>query len=142
MRARRYGAGRPGRSAPERATPVFDAEALLDRLMGDRHMAGIVLKGFLRDAPSQLDDLRRRLADRDLPGARLRLHTLKGAAAAVAAEKLQCAARIDDGRSREHAGSWDRCRELLPLCGWRNSSGSGALWNGPAGCKYSRMTNR
>jgi HPt (histidine-containing phosphotransfer) domain-containing protein len=97
---------------PERPTPVFDSEEPLERLMGDRHMADIVLKGFLRDAPSQLDDLRQRLAAEDAAGARLRLHTLKGAAAAVAAGELRAVALTMEEAG--NAGRWDRCRELLP----------------------------
>jgi HPt (histidine-containing phosphotransfer) domain-containing protein len=59
-----------------------------------------------------LDDLRQRLVEEDVPGARLRLHTLKGAAAAVAAEALRMVALTMEEAGT--AGRWDGCRELLP----------------------------
>ena len=102
----------PADSAGERATAVFNVEALLRRLMGDRKLAGIVLKGFLQDVPSQLDNLRARLDLADAPGARLQAHALKGAAATVAAEEL-CAIALAIERSGA-AGQLDPCGELLP----------------------------
>jgi PAS domain S-box-containing protein len=94
------------------AIAVFDEEALLRRLMGDRKLAGATLKGFLQDVPSQLNNLRQRLDAADAPGARSQAHALKGAAATVAAEGL-CAA----AREMERAGNsaqLDLCGELLP----------------------------
>ena len=102
----------PGKPADERTTAVFNVEALLRRLMGDRNLAGIVLKGFLQDAPSQLDNLRARLDQADAPGTRLQAHALKGAAATVAAEEL-CAIALAIERSGA-AGQLDPCNELLP----------------------------
>ena len=91
---------------------VFDGEALLRRLMGDRQLAGIVLKGFLQDVPSQLNNLRQRLDEADAPGARLQAHALKGAAATVAAEGLRAIALAMERAGT--AGQLDRCGELLP----------------------------
>jgi CheY-like chemotaxis protein/HPt (histidine-containing phosphotransfer) domain-containing protein len=90
---------------------VFDEAALLDRLMGDRRIAGIVLKGFLEDMPGQIRSLSERLAARDDAGVRLLAHTLKGAAATVSATDLRAVAKaIEDG---VNAGRLDRCTELL-----------------------------
>jgi PAS domain S-box-containing protein len=94
------------------ATAVFNVEALLGRLMGDRQLAGIVLRGFIQDVPSQLRNLRARLDEADAPGARLQAHALKGAAATVAAESL-CAIALAIERSGA-AGKLDPCGELLP----------------------------
>ena len=92
--------------------PVFDAAAFLERLAGDRQMAGIVLNGFLRDVPAQLAKLSERLDGDDSRGARLQAHTLQGAAATVAAGRLR-----EVALAMEHAGEigqLDGCRELLP----------------------------
>src|ERR1019366_1163111 len=62
---------------------VFNERRLLERLMDDRQLAGIVLQAFLQDIPSQLEDLRMRFGEHDASGIRFRVHTLKGAAAVV-----------------------------------------------------------
>jgi HPt (histidine-containing phosphotransfer) domain-containing protein len=91
---------------------VFDAENLLRRLRGDRQLAGITLQGFLREVPSQLNNLRMRLDESDAPGLRAQAHTLKGAAATVAAEGLHAMAREMERTAA--AGQLDSCGELLP----------------------------
>jgi HPt (histidine-containing phosphotransfer) domain-containing protein len=91
--------------------PVFNPEALLDRLMGDRQLAGTILKGFLGDVPSQLNNLRTRLAEKDGPGARLQAHALKGSAATVSAERL-CATALEIERAGA-AGQLDYCCKLM-----------------------------
>ena len=91
---------------------VFDGEALLRRLMGDRHLAGAILKGFLQDAPSQLNNLRARLNEADAPGSRLQAHSLQGSAATVSAMGLQAIAQAIELAGI--AGKLDRCGELLP----------------------------
>jgi signal transduction histidine kinase/CheY-like chemotaxis protein/HPt (histidine-containing phosphotransfer) domain-containing protein len=75
------------------AVAVFDPDALLQRLMGDRHLADIIMDGFLEDAPAQFDRLGKRLAEGDAPGARLQAHTLKGSSATVSACRLSAAAQ-------------------------------------------------
>jgi len=91
---------------------VFDIDSLLDRIMGDRRLAGIVTQGFLGDAPTQLDQLRVRIEALDAPGTRLQAHTLKGSAATVGAETLRKAAQeLEMAAADAHM---DRCRELLP----------------------------
>ncbi|MGO9257450.1 MAG: PAS domain S-box protein [Bryobacteraceae bacterium] len=102
----------PPQPAGEQATAIFDGEALLRRLMGDRQLAGAILKGFLGDAPSQLHNLRRRLDEADGRGAWLQAHALKGAAATVAAEGLHAMALAIERAGA--AGQLDRCGELLP----------------------------
>ena len=95
----------------ERSKEVFNAESLLQRLMGDKQIAAIVLKGCLYDVPSQIGSIRRLLSIGDAPGIRMQAHTLKGAAATVAAEALRSVAL-----EIEHAagiGRLDRCQELL-----------------------------
>jgi CheY-like chemotaxis protein len=95
----------------EEAVAAFDSEALLNRLMGDRQVAGMIVKGFLEDVPSQLDELRKRLVEADAPGARLLAHALKGSAATVSAGSLQAVAlRMERPAG---AGELDHFGELL-----------------------------
>ena len=91
---------------------AFDAEALLGRLRGDRELAVKIIQGFLGDAPSQLDNLRKRLDEADATGARLQAHTLKGSAATVAAAGLRAIGQ--EMEQAAAAGEWDRFDELLP----------------------------
>src|ERR1019366_5262878 len=90
----------------------FDSEALLKRLMGDRQLASIIIKGFLEDFPSQLDQLRKRLVEADILGARIQAHTLKGSAATVSACSLRAIA-AEMERVAE-AGELDQFGTLLP----------------------------
>jgi len=95
----------------EQAGANFNAEDLLRRLMGDRQMAGKILRGFLHDVPSQLSNIRARLDAADASGVRLQAHALKGAAATVAAERLRAAALELEGAGA--TGQLDHCAELL-----------------------------
>jgi signal transduction histidine kinase/FixJ family two-component response regulator len=100
------------RAAVEQSAAIFDSEALLKRLMGDRQLAGKIVKGFLGDVPSQLNNLRNRLAEADQPGARLLAHALKGSAATVSAGGLRAIAQQMERAAA--SGQLDRCGELLP----------------------------
>ena len=93
------------------ATAVFNSDALLRRLMGDRELAGVVLEGFIEDAPTQLAQLSVLLEATDSPGIRLQAHALKGAAATVGAEALQAIAKAMEMDASE--GRLDRGAELL-----------------------------
>jgi CheY-like chemotaxis protein/HPt (histidine-containing phosphotransfer) domain-containing protein len=99
-------------AASEQAVAVFDSEAFLKRLMGDRRLAGIIIKGFLDNLPSQLNNLRKRLAEEDGPGARSQAHALKGSAATVSAGSLRAIALEMEGAAG--AGELDHFGELLP----------------------------
>jgi YesN/AraC family two-component response regulator len=48
----------------------FDAEALLQRLMGDKELAQLIINSFLVDFPIQWTALQQRLTEADQPGAR------------------------------------------------------------------------
>ena len=100
-------------AGPKLSEPsVFDDQALVRRLMGDRQLAGRVLKSFLGDVPSQLDNLRRRLADADSAGARSQAHMLKGAAATAGADALRAIAQEMERAGTD--GELDHCLEALP----------------------------
>jgi HPt (histidine-containing phosphotransfer) domain-containing protein len=99
-------------AVPEGATLAFDSEALLKRLMGDKEVARVVVKGFLEDFPSQLNILQKRLAEADGPGARLQAHALKGSAATISAPSLHAVA-LEMERAAA-AGQLDRFGQILP----------------------------
>ena len=91
---------------------VFNENTLLERLLGDRRLAGIVLEGFVRGFPAQLNRLRAHVERSDAPGVRAQVHAIKGSSATVSAESLHAIAL-----SMERLGSGsglDRCGELLP----------------------------
>jgi HPt (histidine-containing phosphotransfer) domain-containing protein len=102
----------PEPSDEQPTTTVFDAEGLLRRVIGDRQLAGKVIKGFLEGAPAQLNELRSRIVEADAPGARLQAHQIKGAAATVAADGLHAIAVAIEREGA--AGHLDKCLELLP----------------------------
>ncbi len=96
-----------------RTDAIFDEAALMRRLMDDRPLAGLVLKGCLNDLPGQLAALHRLLQTGDAAGLRLQAHTLKGAAATIAADGLSAIAREMETAARD--GNVARCGELYPL---------------------------
>ncbi|HXN49513.1 MAG TPA: PAS domain S-box protein [Bryobacteraceae bacterium] len=102
----------PADPTAARAAPAFDSESLLKRLMGDKDLARVIVRGFLEDFPSQLNILRKRLDEADGPGARLQAHSLKGSAATVSAPRLHAVA-LEMERAAA-AGRMDRFGEILP----------------------------
>lgn len=98
--------------AAKQQAKVFDSEAFLVRILGDRQLAGTILKGFLEDCPALLNNLRKRFVEADTPGARLQAHTLKGAAATVSASSLSAVAR--EMERAASAGELKHFGELLP----------------------------
>jgi CheY-like chemotaxis protein/HPt (histidine-containing phosphotransfer) domain-containing protein len=101
-----------GQCAREQEKRTFNVDALLHRLMGDRQLAGIAIKGFVEDFPNQLDNLRKRIREADAGGIRVQAHALQGAAGTVGADGLQAAARSLE--SAGTSGQMERCTELLP----------------------------
>ncbi len=101
-----------GPTVSEPAAAIFDSEVFLKRLMGDRQLAGVILKGFLADFPSQMNHLRKCLVESNGSGVRLQAHTLKGSAATVSAGAL-CAIALEMERA-SGAGELDQVSELLP----------------------------
>jgi len=99
-------------AALEQRTAIFDSEAFLKRLMGDRQLARKIIKGFLDDVPRQLNSLRKRLDESDETGVSLQAHTLKGSAANVSAVGLGAIAQQMERAAA--VGRLDRFGKLLP----------------------------
>jgi CheY-like chemotaxis protein/HPt (histidine-containing phosphotransfer) domain-containing protein len=99
-------------AASQLSAAVFDPEALLKRLMGDREVAGKIVEGFCGSVPSQLANLRQRFDEQDGPGAQSQAHALKGSAATVSAGGLHAVAQEMERTAA--AGPLDRFIELLP----------------------------
>jgi signal transduction histidine kinase/DNA-binding response OmpR family regulator len=67
---------------------VFDRTGFLDRLMGDKDLAGEILDGFLADVPLQVYEMKKALDIGDAHSIRQQAHSLKGASANVGAMAL------------------------------------------------------
>ena len=73
--------------------PIWDRQALVDRVDGDEESAREIVEVFLEDIPRQIEGLRESIRGLD-PGRMLRIvHTIKGAAGSLGAEALAHAAR-------------------------------------------------
>jgi len=90
---------------------AFRDGELLERLMGDRELAGMILREFLAGAPAQVSGLRERVQDGDFAGIAARAHGLKGSAATVSAENLRALALALEGAGKAH--ELERCRQLV-----------------------------
>jgi HPt (histidine-containing phosphotransfer) domain-containing protein len=89
---------------------AFDQAGLLKRLMGNQALAERVAKGFLKDIPVQLRNLRKHLEEGDATSARRQAHTLKGAAATVSANALRAVAF-----EAEQAAGAGKLRDVVQL---------------------------
>jgi HPt (histidine-containing phosphotransfer) domain-containing protein len=78
--------------AASSAPVVFDRPAMLERLMHDEELAGVLIDAFLDDIPSQIEMLRGYLDASDASGAERQAHLLKGAAANVGGEAFRALA--------------------------------------------------
>lgn len=73
----------------ENEIPVYDREAFLERLAGDREVADYILEVFVDQLPGQTSDLLAAVQAGDWPGAADRAHSIKGSAANVGAEQIR-----------------------------------------------------
>jgi HPt (histidine-containing phosphotransfer) domain-containing protein len=101
----------PKPDAPPPDAEIFNREELMERLGDDRELAVTILKAFLSDFMSQLENLRSVSDQADGSVARLRAHAMKGSAATVSAIRLLTIATEMEKSAR--AGRLDRFRELL-----------------------------
>jgi PAS domain S-box-containing protein len=75
----------PGRAA---GPATFNADALIERAMGDRELAEAVARSFLADTPRRIAILRGHLKAGNTKDVECQAHTIKGAAATVGGEGL------------------------------------------------------
>ena len=106
-------------------TAVFDRDVLRKRMVGDDGLVDQVVETFLDDIPRQIAALKQALGAGDSPLARRLAHTIKGAAANVAAAALEKAAlaveKAADNGKTDRAGipldaveqEFDRLAHLL-----------------------------
>jgi two-component system sensor histidine kinase/response regulator len=85
---------------------------MMDRLMGDRELARIVMDGFLEDAPRLIEVLRSALDLGDAAAAIRGAHTIKGASATVGGEALRAVA--SEMEKAGVAGNFDAVRARVP----------------------------
>ena len=94
------------------AGAVFDEAGLLRRLMGNRALARRIVGRFLDDIPAGLSSLQKHLAEANADSARRQAHSIKGAAATVAADRVhETALRIEQAA---RAGDLGEVARLLP----------------------------
>ncbi|MGC4067667.1 MAG: ATP-binding protein [Polyangiaceae bacterium] len=95
------------RPSPEQV--LFDEPALLRRLLDDRSLVNLILAEFLRDIPQRLAEFGHHVASGDAVAATRVVHSIKGAAATVGAERLRSIAESIEQLGK--AGEWPALRE-------------------------------
>ncbi|MBS1802408.1 MAG: PAS domain-containing protein [Acidobacteria bacterium] len=91
LEARKFkypGTAKVAPSTGEKADPIFDECGVLARLLGDESLLQVVLRAFLADIPTRLRHLADAIKRKDIPAISDQLHSLKGAASNVGAERL------------------------------------------------------
>ena len=106
----------PGRtvSGDPSERPVFDLEAALARVEGDRSLLQELIKIFLEDAPRQLAEIREAIAAKDARRLNRAAHSLGGAIANFEAGPAhEAAVRLERiSASPDIAGAADAAAEL------------------------------
>jgi two-component system, sensor histidine kinase and response regulator len=111
-------AAEPGQPDPipsalrELGEDVFNEADLLERLMGDRDLAQVIVVGFLGDMVGQIDSLRASVEAADYSRAQRVAHTIKGAAANIGASLFKNAA-LEMEKAAE-SGNVETLRLSLP----------------------------
>ena len=100
--------------------PVWNHSVFMDRVMGDKTLATIVLETFLNDIPNQIDTLIQHINNNDIQAVTRCAHTIKGAAANVGGECLQQVALKIETAGKNN--TFSQIRELLPEL--ENSNGN------------------
>jgi signal transduction histidine kinase/CheY-like chemotaxis protein/HPt (histidine-containing phosphotransfer) domain-containing protein len=91
---------------------VFEQEALLARVGGNRELVWTLLDIFVKDIPGQIATLKACLHAGDIAGATRQAHTIKGAAANVGGELLRKVAGEMENRGK--AGDFSAMSAWLP----------------------------
>ncbi len=89
--ADRFRPGLPNK-VPDARRIIFDEQDMIERLMNDGRLAGVIIDAFLKDMPAQFCTLRTYLEKNDITGVKRQAHAIKGAAANAGAASLRKAA--------------------------------------------------
>ncbi len=77
------------KGAAKAAIPVFDQAGMLERVLNDEDLVGLILEAFLSEFPHQIEKLKNALDADDVPASRRHAHSIKGAAANVGGETMR-----------------------------------------------------
>lgn len=102
--------GSPPDQAGDGQPPIFDAAGLDVRLGGDQALAKEVIEVFLNDFPEQMARFLQALREKDQAVSHRQVHSIRGAAASVAAERLRAVAL--EAEERVRAGAFDETMEM------------------------------
>lgn len=100
---------------PAAGAEIFDAEGLLDRLMGDSDLAAEILKGFFDDMPNQMERLKTAAEGQERDQVRRIAHTIKGAAGNIGAVGLEKTAQEIEEAARNN--EMEKVISILPEMG-------------------------
>jgi DNA-binding response OmpR family regulator len=98
--------------AAKSASPVFDRQAFVDRLLGDLDLVREITAGFLKDMPEQIGKLKKHIDGGDVKAAGEQAHSIKGAAANVGGMAFSAAALAIERAAK--ANSREKVSALLP----------------------------
>lgn len=132
------GAVPPEQGQPQEASEaVFDPDELMERLDGDKELAGTVLDAFFESIPETLARLSDSLDTGDAAGIGLHAHSLKGAAANAGgaalsgiAREMEMAGKAEDFKSAASLmprllSQFDLFRSAAERTGWVHPKGNG-----------------
>jgi CheY-like chemotaxis protein/HPt (histidine-containing phosphotransfer) domain-containing protein len=108
-------------SDSEDATPLFDREGLLQRLMNDTDIAATTLEAFLEDMPGKLYTMQRLIEERNASDIERIGHNIKGSCASAGAEAMRRSALALENAGREgDMDAIERCAQRLTQL-WQRS---------------------
>jgi two-component system sensor histidine kinase/response regulator len=101
-------------AAPPEDPAILDYQQLVQRLLGDKELANLLLNQFLEDIPKQLARLESALKSGDLETALRINHTIKGAAANLNAEEIHQLALLNKEtlKGKDLPGAEKRMKEF------------------------------
>ena len=93
--------------------PNFDFDGLVDRLLGDRPMAAMIIRELAKELPRELDGLSELIRGEDSGKAGRQAHRMKGMVGNVGAASLQLL--FAEMEAAGKGGQLERLKELMPL---------------------------
>ncbi len=92
---------------------VYDRQKFLERVMNDEELAAVIIAGFLKDIPVQIERLRDYIEAGLAEKAGRQAHAIKGAAANVSGQAMSLVCLAMEKAGAE--GKLDQLREYLPI---------------------------